>query len=78
MAANSSHYGDVHRWILKVIDSCNQNDQIFTARRLVDNFSNMEKPTLNWHERTTLNIELINAIHNKQREILEKHYDSDK
>ena len=76
MAASSSHYGDIHRWILKVIDSCNQNNQIFTAHRLVDNFCSMEKPTLTWHERTILHTELIHAVHEKQRQLLEKQYES--
>ncbi len=44
MGASSSHYGDVHRWVLKVIDSCNQNNQIFTAHRLVDNFCSRAFP----------------------------------
>lgn len=78
MAANSSHYGDIHRWILKVIDSCDQYNQIFTAHRLVDNFSNMEYPTLKRTEKSALNISLIHAVHNKQRELLEKQYDSGK
>ena len=77
MAASSSHYGDVRLWILKVIDSCDQYNQIFTAHRLVDNFCSMEKPTLNWHERTILHTELIHAVHDKQRQLLSEQYELD-
>lgn len=76
MAASSSHYGDVHRWVLEVIDSCDQYNQIFTAHRLVDNFCSMEKPTLNWNERTILHTELIHAVHDKQRQLLSEQYES--
>ena len=41
MAANSSHYGDINMWIEKVIDSCESLDQLTTARKLIDNFSNI-------------------------------------
>ena len=75
MAASSSHYGDVRLWILKVIDSCDQYNQIFTAHRLVDNFCSMEKPTLNWHERTILHTGLIHAVHDKQRQLLNNQYE---
>ena len=77
MAATSNHYGDVHRWILKVIDSCDQYNQIFTAHRLVDNFTSMNYPTLEWFEKSTLNGELIHAVHNKQRELLNKQYNNE-
>ncbi len=42
---------------------------------LVDNFCSMEKPTLTWHERTILHTELIHAVHEKQRQLLEKQYE---
>jgi hypothetical protein len=71
MGASSSHYGDVHRWILKVIDSCDQYDQIFTSHRLVDNFCDMKYPTLEWFEKSTLNSQLIIAVQEKQRQLLE-------
>jgi hypothetical protein len=74
MAASSTHYGDVHRWILKVIDSCDQYNQIFTARKLVDNFCSMKYPTLEWSEKSTLNSQLIIAVHDKQQKILDKQH----
>ena len=74
MAATSNHYGDVYKWIHKVIDSCNQYNQIFTAHRLVDNFCNMKYLSLEWYEKSNMNRDLISAVHDKQRELLNKQY----
>ena len=38
MAASSKHYGDVTKWIEKVIESCNTPLQEITARKLVRQF----------------------------------------
>jgi hypothetical protein len=76
MAASSNHYGDVFNWVMKVIDSCDQYPQIFTAHRLVDNFCSTKYPTLEWFEKSNLNSQLIHAVHNKQRELLNKKYDN--
>jgi hypothetical protein len=76
MGSSSSHYGDVHRWILKVIESCDQYNQIFTAHRLVDNFCSMDYPTLAWYEKSNMNSELISAVHEKQRQLLNQKYDN--
>jgi hypothetical protein len=35
MAATSKHYGDIYRWIEKVIDSCTSPFQEMAARRLI-------------------------------------------
>jgi hypothetical protein len=77
MAATSNHYGDVYKWIHKVIDSCNQYNQIFTAHRLVDNFCNMKYLSLEWYEKSNMNRDLISAVHDKQRELLNKQYDNE-
>jgi hypothetical protein len=39
MEKRSRHYGDVAKWIEKVIDSCETLQQTFTARKLIRNFS---------------------------------------
>jgi hypothetical protein len=39
MDKRSSHYGDVKKWIEKVIDSCETYEQTFTAKKLINNFS---------------------------------------
>jgi len=76
MAASSEHYGDVFNWIMKVIDSCDQYNQIFTAHRLVDNFCSKDYPTLEWYEKSNMNRELISAVHEKQRHLLNQKYDN--
>lgn len=76
MAAHSNHYGDVFNWIIKVINSCDQYPQIFTAHKLVDNFCSIEYPSLKWYEKSNMNRDLIIAVHDKQRELLNKQYDN--
>jgi hypothetical protein len=38
MEKRSKHYGDVQKWVEKVIDSCETYEQMVTARRLIFNF----------------------------------------
>jgi hypothetical protein len=38
MENRSTHYGDVSKWIEKVIDSCETYQQTFGAKQLVRNF----------------------------------------
>ena len=38
MEKRSTHYGDVAKWIEKVIDSCETYQQTITAKQLVINF----------------------------------------
>ena len=38
MENRSTHYGDVAKWIEKVIDSCETIEQTFTAKKLISNF----------------------------------------
>ena len=40
MGANSKHYGDVSKWISKVIDSCITVEQIHSAQKLIESFDN--------------------------------------
>lgn len=40
MENRSRHYGDVAKWIEKVIDSCETFQQTFTANTLLRNFGN--------------------------------------
>lgn len=76
MAASSNHYGDVFNWVLKVIDSCDQYPQIFAAHRLVQLFCDTKYPTLEWFEKSNMNTELINAVYDKQYELLKQKYDN--
>jgi hypothetical protein len=38
MENRSRHYGDVAKWIEKVIDSCETREQTFTTMKLIHNF----------------------------------------
>ena len=39
MENRSTHYGDVAKWIEKVIDSCETREQTFTVKKLISNFA---------------------------------------
>jgi hypothetical protein len=39
MEKRSTHYGDVSKWIEKVIDSCETYQQTFTVKKLISNFA---------------------------------------
>ena len=63
MENRSSHYGDVAKWIEKVIDSCETYQQTFAAKMLIVNFGrqmslNKVNMTLIWSLRTSLDITL--------------------
>lgn len=53
MENRSTHYGDVSKWIEKVIDSCETYKQTFGARQLIFNFEKQLKrkqPEKYWRE----------------------------
>jgi hypothetical protein len=63
MDNRSTHYGDVAKWIEKVIDSCETYQQTFTARMLIVNFEkqmnrNKVDRNLVWSVRDSLDLEL--------------------
>jgi hypothetical protein len=37
---NTNHYGDHMNWVIKVIESCETNSQLKTAKKLTDVFEN--------------------------------------
>jgi hypothetical protein len=39
MENRSTHYGDVSKWIEKIIDSCETREQTFTVKKLISNFA---------------------------------------
>ena len=39
MEKRSVHYGDVSKWIEKVINSCETYQQTFTVKKLISNFA---------------------------------------
>ena len=53
MDKRSTHYGDVAKWIEKVIDSCETYQQTFTAKQLVRNFEKQlmrNTPDKHWRD----------------------------
>jgi hypothetical protein len=73
MENRSRHYGDVEKWVRKVIDSCETYQQTFAARILVRNFEkqmdrNKVDGNLVWSVRTSLDL----ALSFKRDEIMKK------
>jgi hypothetical protein len=73
MENRSKHYGDVEKWVRKVIDSCETYQQTFGAKSLIKNFEdqmsrNKVNPSLIWSVRTSLDLELTL----KRNELLKK------
>ncbi len=63
MENRSTHYGDVDKWVRKVIDSCETYQQTFTARMLVRNYvkqmyRNKVDNNLVWSVRSSLDMAL--------------------
>ena len=62
MEQRSVHYGDVAKWIEKVIDSCQTWEQTKTASKLVDNFDNQLRKEKNYR---VLKWTVIEDLHNR-------------
>ena len=74
MEKRSEHYGDVAKWIEKVIDSCETYEQTTTAERLVSNFNKqlkIKQIEKYWREHFyNLISPLESKLKNKQEELL--------
>jgi hypothetical protein len=75
--AGSAHYGDVEKWVRKVIDSCETYQQTFTARILVQNFEkqmrrNKVDSDFIWSVRSSLDT----TLSYKRDELLKKQLES--
>ena len=74
MEKRSEHYGDVSKWIEKVIDSCETYEQLTTAERLVSNFNKqlkIKQIEKYWREHFyNLISPLESKLKNKQEELL--------
>jgi hypothetical protein len=63
MENRSKHYGDVEKWVKKVIDSCETYQQTFGAKSLIKNFEDQMKrnkvdSSLIWSVSSSLYFEL--------------------
>jgi hypothetical protein len=77
MEKRSTHYGDVEKWVRKVIDSCETYQQTFTARILVQNFEkqmrrNKVDSDFIWSVRSSLDT----TLSYKRDELLKKQLES--
>lgn len=73
MENRSKHYGDVKKWVLKVIDSCETYQQTITVSILIRNFEkqmnrNIEYSNLSWSIRQSLTF-MLNL---KRKEIMDR------
>jgi hypothetical protein len=73
MEKRSTHYGDVEKWVKKVIDSCETYQQTFGAKSLIKNFEDQMKKnkvdsSLIWSVSSSLSFELTL----KRNELLKK------
>ena len=77
MEKRSTHYGDLQKWIEKVIDSCETYEQTRSARRLVWNFEKqMVRNKIDSGIVYTIGHYLRDLISNKVREIQGKYLES--
>jgi len=73
MENRSTHYGDVAKWIEKVIDSCETREQTFVAKRLIRNFYNQLDRKLGASNYETIISPLEYRLSNKRQEIQTKY-----
>jgi hypothetical protein len=76
MEKRSRHYGDVAKWIEKVIDSCETLQQTFAARKLIRNFSTQlmkSEPDKYWRSyQYDIIWKLDNMIHTKRDSLIKE------
>ena len=74
MENRSTHYGDIAKWIEKVIDSCETREQTFVAKRLIRNFYNQLDRKLGVLNYETIISPLEYRLSNKRQEIQSKYF----
>jgi len=80
MENRSTHYGDVAKWVEKVIDSCEKYEQIFAAKKLVRNFEKQLRRTHHekyWIEHHySIILPLDNKLSDKRQRLLKQDLES--
>ena len=80
MENRSTHYGDISKWIEKVIDSCETYQQTFAVRKLIRNFTDQlqrKYPENYWREHYYNIISpLEHELANKRQQLIKKQLES--
>ena len=80
MEKRSTHYGDISKWIEKVIDSCETYQQTIGAKQLIWNFEKQlqrKYPEKYWREHYYNIINpLDNKLSDKRQRLLKKEIES--
>ena len=80
MENRSRHYGDVAKWVEKVINSCEKYEQIFGAKKLIWNFEKQlqrKYPEKYWREHYYNIISPLEyKLRTKRDELLKKELES--
>ena len=76
MENRSTHYGDVSKWIEKIIDSCETREQTFTVKKLISNFAKQlrtKSPDKYWNNYQYTVIDPLNdLVRIKRQSIIHK------
>lgn len=71
MGAKSKHYGDIAKWIEKVIDSCKTGEHLTSVNNLIENFYMTEVHVKNndWNTISNIRSGLLMRV-NKQIDVI--------
>jgi hypothetical protein len=71
MEKRSTHYGDVQKWIEKVIDSCETYQHTITTKALIRNFTNqMKRKEVDFNTRWGIRQSLVLKLQFKRDNLL--------
>jgi hypothetical protein len=70
----STHYGDLKNWVIKVINSCENLNQLHSAHRLINLYDKnlIRDKKVDDYIRTRCYLELYTVYENKVSEIMDK------
>lgn len=71
MEKRSAHYGDVEKWVRKVIDSCETYQQTCSVKSLIRNFgSQMSRNNVDFNTKHDIQTSLILKLQFKRDELM--------